>query len=112
MFDSYAEARHFSDVRNFFIASERNSVTVISDERTFWEFVAADSGEFVGTYTIFEKGRYSSYEAGKRILSVTHGQNLDERTFVEQLLSFGYSFGEHSENTGTYRREGDAVFVR
>lgn len=120
MFDDQASARHFAGIRAYvenldspeMAGSERTPPTFVCDDAGLFDFACANRGEFVSTYAIFEKGRFSSYLLSKKSFRVSVGDRLDEKAFVSKLLSFLYAFQEYSADPWTYRREGDSVTVR
>ncbi len=100
VFDTQSAARHFADVRKYVKtisgAGESSDVTLISDDAGVFDFACASAGEFVSTYAIFEKKRFSPYLLSKKSLRVSVGDRLTERDFVSKLLSFLYAFAEYS----------------
>lgn len=120
MFDDQASAKHFGELRAYVgglgspkaARGERTPPTFVSDDAGLFDFACAARGEFVSTYAIFEKGRFSPYLLSKKSFRVSVGDRLDEKTFVSKLLSFLYAFQEYCADPWTYRREGDSVTVR
>lgn len=85
---------------------------MIQDDAGLFDFAAAQEGEFVSTYGIFDSKRFSPYFLNKKTFRVSVGDKLDERAFVSKLLTFLYAFQEYSADPWTYRRDGDNVTVR
>lgn len=120
MFEDQTSARHFKELRAYVgglgsleaAGSECVPPTLVSDDAGLFDFACANRGEFVATYAIFEKSRFSPYLLSKKSFRISVGDRLDEKSFVSKLLSFLYAFQEYSADPWTYRREGDSVTVR
>lgn len=92
--------------------SFRPAPAMIQDDAGLFDFVSAQSGEFVSTYGVFDSKRFSPYFLNKKTFRVSVGDKLDERALVSKLLTFLYAFQEYSADPWTYRRDGDNVTVR
>ena len=130
VFDDQSAARHFAETREYVLGlrmaggavgasddfrnqhEEERRPHLLQDDAGLFDFVSAQSGEFVSTYGIFDSKRFSPYFLNKKTFRVSVGDKLDERALVSKLLTFLYAFQEYSADPWTYRRDGDNVTVR